>query len=377
MINILFFIESLSGGGAEKVLCNLVNAMDQTRFAITVQTLYPEDAGKYLAQGIRYRYCYPKASRWNDRRMRIEAALGLTYPLHIRDAYDIEVAYLECGATKIIAGSTNKQALKLAWVHSDLKSWGGDVSAFAAKTRKYYEKYDAAVCVSENVRRSFEELFGSAVRAVTVYNTINDADIVEKAARPLPEGIAKHRFTVVTVGRLSAPKHFTRALMAHKRLLEEGISHDLWIVGEGEERSVLEEYIRDNHLEASAKLLGFHENPYNLMKCADLLICSSIYEGFSTFVAEGLILGKPIVTTHVSGMRELLGDSEYGLITENDDEAFYQGMKRMLTDPQLLAHYREQAELRGKDFSCEKLVRATETFLKQEYLKKLESRHGH
>ena len=377
MINILFFIESLSGGGAEKVLCNLVNAMDQTQFAITVQTLYPEDAGKYLAQGIRYRYCYPKASRWNDRRMRIEAALGLTYPLHIRDAYDIEVAYLECGATKIMAGSTNKQALKLAWVHSDLKSWGGDVSAFAAKTRKYYEKYDAAVCVSENVRRSFEELFGSAVRAVTVYNTINDADIVEKAARPLPEGIAKHRFTVVTVGRLSAPKHFTRALMAHKRLLEEGISHDLWIVGEGEERSVLEEYIRDNHLEASAKLLGFHENPYNLMKCADLLICSSIYEGFSTFVAEGLILGKPIVTTDVSGMRELLGDSEYGLITENDDEAFYQGMKRMLTDPQLLTHYREQAELRGKDFSCEKLVRATETFLEQEYLKKLESRHGH
>ena len=88
-------------------------------------------------------------------------------------------------------------------------------------------------------------------------------------------------------------------------------------------------------------------------------------------------MGKPIVTTDVSGMRELLGDSEYGLITENDDEAFYQGMKRMLTDPQLLTHYREQAELRGKDFSCEKLVRATETFLKQEYLKKLESRHGH
>lgn len=377
MINILFFIESLSGGGAEKVLRDLVNAMDQTRFAITVQTLYPEDAGKYFAQGIRYRYCYPKASRWNGLRMRLEAALGLTYPLHIRDAYDIEVAYLECGATKIMAGSTNKQTLKLAWVHSDLKSWGGDVSAFAAKTREYYEKYDAAVCVSENVRRSFAELFGNAVRAFTVYNTINDGEITEKAARPLPEGIAKRRFTVVTVGRLSVPKHFIRALTAHKRLLEEGIAHDLWIIGEGEERPVLEEYIRDNHLETSAKLMGFYENPYNLMKCADLLICSSIYEGFSTFVTEGLILGKPIVTTDVSGMRELLGDSEYGLITENDDEAFYRGLKRMLTDPQLLAHYRQQAELRGKDFSCEKLVRATETFLEQECLKKLESTHGH
>lgn len=46
MINILFFIESLSGGGAEKVLCNLVNAMDKERFSITVQTLYPEAVRK-------------------------------------------------------------------------------------------------------------------------------------------------------------------------------------------------------------------------------------------------------------------------------------------------------------------------------------------
>lgn len=79
VINILFFIESLSGGGAEKVLRNLVNAMDQTKFCITVQTLYPDDAGKYLAPGIRYRYCYPAKNRINELRMRAEAAAGLTY----------------------------------------------------------------------------------------------------------------------------------------------------------------------------------------------------------------------------------------------------------------------------------------------------------
>lgn len=73
MINIIFFIESLSGGGAEKVLRNLVNAMDQTQFCITVQTLYPDDVGKYLAPGIRYRYCYPAKNRINELRMRAEA----------------------------------------------------------------------------------------------------------------------------------------------------------------------------------------------------------------------------------------------------------------------------------------------------------------
>ena len=107
----------------------------------------------------------------------------------------------------------------------------------------------------------------------------------------------------------------------------------LWVIGEGEERPLLEAYIRENHLEESAKLLGFRDNPYCLMGTADLLVCSSVFEGFSTFITEGLILGKPIVTTDVSGMRELLGDSEYGLITANDDEAFYEGVKRMLTEP--------------------------------------------
>lgn len=127
-------------------------------------------------------------------------------------------------------------------------------------------------------------------------------------------------------------------------------------------------------MEASAKLLGFRENPYNLMHAADILVCSSIFEGFSTFVTEGLILGKPIVTTDVSGMHELLGDSKYGLITANDDEAFYEGVKRMLTEPGLLEHYAEQARIRGRDFKREKLAKDTEAFLRENYRRNEESK---
>lgn len=366
MIQILFFIESLSGGGAEKVLRNLVNAMDQSRFRITVQTLYPEDASGLLASGIRYRSCYPSASGWNRARMRLEAALGLTYPWHIRDNYDIEVAYLECGSTKILSGSTNKKALKLAWVHCDLARKTDAPDVFARKTARHYRKYDKVVCVSENVRKSFEKMYGNAVDTTTVYNTVDDAEIRENAVAPLPEGIQKKSLTLALVGRLTAQKNILRALTAHRRLLEDGLDHALWIVGEGEDRSMLEHYIQENHLETSAKLLGFQENPYCLMAAADLLVCSSVYEGFSTFVTEGLILGKPVVTTNCSGMDELLGDSEYGLITENDDEALYQGLKRMLTEPELRAHYAEKAAERGRDFRQETLARETEAFLARE-----------
>lgn len=366
MIQILFFIESLSGGGAEKVLRNLVNAMDQSRFRITVQTLYPEDASGLLAPGIRYKSCYASAGGVNRARMRFEAALGLTYPLHIREQYDIEVAYLECGSTKILSGSTNKQALKLAWVHCDLARKTDAPDVFARKTAKHYRKYDKVVCVSENVRRSFEQMYGNAVDTTTIYNTVDDAEIREKAAASLPDGIQKKSLTLALVGRLTAQKNILRALAAHRRLLGDGLNHDLWIVGDGEDHSMLEHYIQENHLEASAQLLGFQKNPYCLMAAADLLVCSSVYEGFSTFVTEGLILGKPVVTTDCSGMHELLGDSEYGLITENDDEALYQGLKRMLTEPELLAHYAEKAAERGRDFRRDALVRETEAFLERE-----------
>lgn len=365
MTKILFFIESLSGGGAEKVLRNLVNAMDQRRFQITVQTLYPEAVTQLLAPGIEYKYCYPAAGRVGNARMRIEAALGLTYPLHIRGNYDIEAAYLECGATKIMAGSTNRKALKLAWVHCDLAKKASDPAAFVRATRKHYEKYDCAVCVSENVRQSFLEMYGDTVKTAMVYNTVDDAEILQKAAAPLPGDVHKQRLTLAIVGRLTPQKKIQRALDAHACLLADGIEHDLWIVGEGEDRPMLEQYIREHRLENTARLLGFRSNPYCLMQNADLLICSSVYEGFSTFLTEGLILGKPIVTTECSGMRELLGDSEYGLITENEDEAFYRGLKQMLTQPGLMEQYAERAKARGRDFRQETLVRETEDFLEE------------
>ena len=112
MIKILFHIDTLVGGGAEKVLCNLVNHMDQTKFDITVQTVFPDEPTKYLVDGIHYKSIYPSDNQFYRNLYRIEAALGLVYALHMKDDYDIEIAYLEFGPTKVIASSTNKRAKK-------------------------------------------------------------------------------------------------------------------------------------------------------------------------------------------------------------------------------------------------------------------------
>ena len=368
MIKILFFIENLSGGGAEKVLCNLVNEMDQSKFDITVQTLWKADAEQYLKPGIRYRYCYADKSRVNSYRSRLEAAAGLTYPLHIKGDYDIEVAYLECGATKIMAASTNRRAKKAAWVHCDLAQKVTNIDSFVRKASTWYKKFDRVVCVSKTAQDSFIRLFGLPDKTQVLYNTVDDALIRSKANEVLSGRIQKRRMTVISVGRLSEEKRFDRLIFAHKQLLSFGLEHDLWILGEGSERGRLEQMIAMNGVSDSVRLLGFCDNPYPYMAEADLLVCASSYEGFSTFVTEGLILGKPIVTTDCSGMHELLGDSEYGLIVENKEESLLRGMRRMLSEPELRQSYANKAASRGRSFSARQLTEKTEQF----FLKLLE-----
>ena len=114
----------------------------------------------------------------------------------------------------------------------------------------------------------------------------------------------------------------------------------------------------------SVTFLGYQTNPYKYVAKCDLFVCASHSEGFSTAATEALIVGTPVVTTLVSGMKELLGKhNEWGIVTENDEESLYQGIKRVLDDPKLLAHYKEKAAQRGKMFSTENTVSAVEEML--------------
>ena len=366
MIKILFFIDELTGGGAEKVLRTLVNNMDQSKFEITVHTIHYTDPAGYLAPGIRYRAINRCKTGWGRKLfsywIRLCAELKWLYPLYIRDDYDLEVAYLECGPTKILAGSTNKKAKKLAWVHCDLKKRNSPVKQIQ-KTKKYYQTYDKVVCVSETARESYVALFGNEPEAVVSYNTNDEKEIQKLAERTSVQ--KKERPVLATIGRLSYEKGNDRFLEACGLLKADGFRFDVWLVGEGPERQNLEQQVQKLGLADCVTFLGFQSNPYPSMTAADVVVVPSRYEGLSTVVTESLILGKAVVTTPCSGMRELLGKSEYGLITEDSVEGLYRGMKQMLENPGLREEYARKAALRGKAFSKEKLVKQTEQFFEE------------
>lgn len=361
-IKILFHIDSLFSGGAEKVLCDLVNNMNSNEFDITVITLFKEDYHNYLNSNIHYKYIYSKNNKIFYLIYRIEAELGLVYPLHMKDDYDIEVAYLECGPTKVVSSSNNSKAKKIAWLHCDIKQAFDKL--FVKKTYKYYKKYDQIVCVSQQVKDSFDELFKNEFSTTIIHNVIDSELIKNLSLSNIPNELVKRKLTLCTAGRLSAEKNYLRLLKTVIRLKDDNIDFDLWILGDGEQREMIESYISDNNLEDCVTLFGYKSNPYPYIREADLLVCSSNYEGYSTFITEGLILGKPIITTDVSGMRELLGNNEYGIVTNNDDDSFYIGLKKMIIDKELLKKYTDKSKERGIYFSKQRLVEENEHFFK-------------
>lgn len=371
MTKILFLIDDLAGGGAEKVLRTLVNNLDQQKFDITVQTLNAADPGEYLVPGIRYRAVNRCKTALGKKLFswwfRLCAELKWAYPLYIKGNYDIEVAYLECGPTKVMAGSSNKKALKLAWVHCDLEKKEG-IPELSGKLQAYYRTYDKVVCVSQHVRDSYIRLFGTEPEALVLPN-VNDEKAIRDAADafsvPRQQGI-----NLVAVGRLTRQKGFDRLLEACALLKEAGCAFHLRILGEGPERQKLEQLIARKDLAGSVQLMGFQSNPYPYIKAADALVCASRYEGLSTVVTEALILGTPVVTTPCSGMEELLGSSEYGLITPDSPQGLCSCLRLLAQQPEALAHYAAAAKRRGADFSLASVLAQTESFLLEELAKK-------
>lgn len=367
MLKILFLIHDLGPGGAEKVLVSLVNNMDFGQFDITVMSIFDEGVNRqFLSPKITYKSCFGKAIPGNSHLMKLLSPRALHRWL-IKERYDVEVAYLEGPCARILSGCEDSNTKKVAWIHSTTGSEQTARVGFRSITeaKRCYGKMDAMVFVSKSVETAFVRHIPVSGPKYVRYNTNETAKILKKMREPVPDmEFAPGTFTICAVGKLTPNKGFERLIRIHDRLIRSGYQMRTLILGEGPERGGLENLIRENDLEASVKLLGYQTNPYKYVAKCDLFVCASYAEGFSTAATEALIVGTPVCTVEVSGMKEMLGENnEWGIVTENDENALYEGIKRLLDDPALLAHYREKAAERGRTFSTENTVSAVQEML--------------
>ena len=363
MKKILFLIHDLHHGGAEKVLVNLVNNMDPEQFEIHVTALFGGGVNEqFLAPHVRFRAIFPKPFPGNSHVMKLFSP-RLLHRMFVKERYDVEIAYLEGPAARTISGCTDPDTKTVCWLHCTMRSDAEFSIGFrnAAEAKQCYSRFDRGVFVSEGVLEAFRN-YCPMKHMQVLYNT-NESDKLLKLAAEDAElpGTGLHW---CGVGKLVKNKCFDRMLRIQKRLLDGGYPVHFLALGEGDQRTALEQYVRDNGMEEHVTFLGYQTNPCKYVAKCDLFVCASYAEGFSTAATEALIVGTPVCTVEVSGMKEMLGSSnEWGIVTENDENALYEGIKSLLDDPALLAHYKKQAAERGKTFSTENTVRAVQNML--------------
>lgn len=171
MKRIMFMANSMYGGGAEKVLQTLLHNLDRAKYDVTVYSMHDEEIRpEYYPTDITYKSvfgAYRGKSAFGERLHsfwgKVKGKLFLTLPsrlfylLYFHEKYDVEVAFIEGEATKIISGSTNKNSRKIAWVHVDLQAnpWTDFLYKSVGDESNHYRKFDQIVCVSEGVREAF------------------------------------------------------------------------------------------------------------------------------------------------------------------------------------------------------------------------------
>lgn len=372
-LKIVFIINNLVGGGAEKVLIHILRHLDRTRFDIHLMLICKE--GVYvpqIPQDITLHYIFPDKNKVPGGILRFLYRAVRSFTLEvcmrvpflwkqvsdIREHYDIGVSFLEGYGTSLLTLKRKNFGRIIGWFHNDVSAYEPTIST--AQLRRY-EDFDKLYFVSETARQGFlkryPEFSSKLSMMEVVYNPI-DVPAIRKAAAEATvkkdEGI-----TLLAIGRLTSQKRFDKLLNVHRLLLDKGIKHRVYILGEGELREELEEQIQRLKIKESCKLLGF-QAPYPYLAAADIFVMTSDYEGLPVVLCEAMTLAVPAVVTRVSGSDELLEEGKYGIIVRNDEQAIEDGLEKMICAPALRERFVEQLTINRDNFIFSRAMEALE-----------------
>lgn len=344
-VRLLFVLPTLKGGGAEKIVCNLMNGLNKDIFEINLflfnkkgvyWNLIDEEINIFLASKIE------NVSKFSILRSLYKISKDM----------DIIVASMELMPTymaTIVAILLRKKVI--GWVHINIDSILNDKNNIIKFLHRnillkfFYNKLDKIIAVSNGAKENISKYLSNKNRnkVECIYNPIKINEIKEKAKEELVETIEKP--FIMGIGRLERQKNFILLIRAYKILLDRGIKHNLIILGQGSQKEYLVNEVKKLNMEKKVKFLGFKENPYKYLNQADVFVQSSIYEGLPTVLIEALILNVPVVATNCpDGANEILDNGKYGLLVKmNDEEVLAEAIDKILNDKDLQRKYKTKS----------------------------------
>jgi glycosyltransferase involved in cell wall biosynthesis len=357
---IAFFLPTLAGGGAERVVVNLLKGMVER--GVPLDLVLANAEGTYLNQ-------VPEQVRLVN--LAVGGVINSILPLahYLKENKPIALlshmnhANVGVVLAKEFAGTKTRLVLVEHNTLSVSKSKLFRSKLLPAFMKWLYPRADVIIGVSQGVAKDLEYQLGFKTGKVSVvYNPVVDNELMAKAKAPLNHPWFKKGNPPVflAVGRLTEQKDFLTLIKAFALLREQRLAR-LIILGEGESRSELEAMIKKLEISEDVSLPGFVQNPYAYMYNASAFILSSRWEGLPTVLIEAMACSCPVVATDCpSGPQEILEAGKYGsLIPIGNSVALADAMIQTLEVPVS----RDVLVERGMYFSTERAV--------SEYLKLL------
>lgn len=352
---ILFVIDSLDCGGAEKSLVTLLKFIDYNQFEVDLrlhsrgglfEKLVPLAVTVSTVEIVKGWFGLPYAvSRavffllrfFNKKKHSSQLYWQSFKNCHkgVEKSYDIAIAYGQGFSTYYVADKVSA-AFKYSWLNNDYIKAGYDLTYDVP----FYTHFNTIVVVSEENEKVFKKCYKSAglnFPTIVIRDIVDEVELFEKAN--LSVGVMKNQsvFTIATVGRLTPQKGLVLAIKACKILVNQGKNIVWYVVGEGEERNGLQELIKKNGLVENFILLGLKDNPYPYVRQSDLYVQSSIYEGLCITLIEAKLLQKPIVTTNFPSAYGIIEQDKTGIICEMNADAIAKSIARFMEDSSFMS----------------------------------------
>lgn len=366
-IHLLFRIRSMEIGGVQKVLLEYLKNIPKDVFEISLMVnlyqgeliseipkdirVYPIGKGKDILSKIKWIRILQLISR------RIRLFFYDKFPLFLykklHSPPDIEIAF-ETSVFNSIINSPIKKSKKIGWLHIDLVNTNSD-DKVNLKIIEIMKKFDACIIVSDFAKNNFKKYYNIEFpNALVINNPINTIEIQEKSEAFTPT-LPKPAF--VAAGRLTKGKGCYTLLYVHKKLIENGFKHYVFYLGDGPEKENITKEIKEFGLEDTFVLLGSQNNPYPYFKEADFFIHTSNRESYPMVILENMLLQKPIISTNVGGIPEMIESGKDGILVNCNEEEIYEAMKNFLTNPNLVSKIKEGTKNSKEKFDENKIYK--------------------
>ncbi|KUJ51524.1 glycosyltransferase [Chryseobacterium sp. JAH] len=371
---VLFRHRSMEMGGVEKVILSMLNNLNKEQFEMTIclninqgelRNEFPEHVRKvFIAHGKEdfSKNSFIQKLQLAKRKLQLQNAQKNPEVADklLQEKFDVEIAPTYAAFSSVL-NSINKDSKKIGWFHSDITL--PKLQPLVPGILMQIPQFDYFIFGSQQTKDILIETYPNLKipQNQVILNAIPIEELKRKAEAFVPEFPDKPVF--VSVARLHSRKGFHKLIDAHAQLLRDGFDHHIIVIGDGDEKENLKKQVESLGVTKSFEFLGSLLNPYPYVKNADFFILPSESESWPLIIADSLILQKPIISTNVGGIPEMINHEETGYLIKYDTQEMYKAMKKFLSEPEFVFTIQKNIMNIEKQFDNKKIFDAVENII--------------